>query len=994
MTAMMRRLALFGIACATFAMLYCIPNVAWAEQGADDNQAQKTELPTAQAGEGLLVGQPAEQRAGANAEDAAGHDNEQAAANDAVGNGEEAANRGHVADEIAGGVAGDGQNQLAALSTSKNADFDDVSVKAKTSSPTTEGAQGESGSAQSNVTTIAEAPGARLSASTEKTQANNAAGVKAGKASTSACETGAAPVTEEAASSVKEATHTGVKKTTTTKPAAQAASPVATKPSDKVAAASQPQVATETARKTTKMPVASNESPSKVASKQSGSATAKAVKKSVIADGVYIISSAKNPSRVLDVSGASKKAGANVILWDDNGQKNQQWRFIFDEKTGNYTIVSVHSNLALAFKSSSSGANVYQAKLTAATKAKWSIASTSSGFRIYPAGNAGNALDIEGAAADAGDNIELWKSNGKPWQRFWLVAVNPQIAASKTLEEGVYSIALASAKNAKVDVEGASQGNAANVLLYHGNGGFNQRWYLSRDKDDFYTITSINSGKSLDIYGAGRVPDSNVIQYATHGRANQKWQIRDNGNGTYTIVSKQNGLVLKAAGTGDCANVSVFPDNGSASERFVFTAAKLVGDGLYSVSSRQNIGKVVDVPGVSRQANVQVNLWGYNSGANQKYQFVDKGGETYTVQVAHSGKYLQDAGGKVVQGKKNGAAYQLWKATWSGTGVVLTNKATGRAMTVSGTAKDGAPLVTTTVTGKAPQRFMFTKRALVENGLYTLRSGTGSRVLDVDGASKDQGANIQLWSSNDGNNQKFTISAVSDGYYKIVNLNSDKALSAASASAGSNVRQGTYSGSAGQLWKAEVGPNGDVVFTDKQSGQALSVAGNANADGANVRLSAKTGANGQTWGLVATKPHDAVLDRALSQAEAYDSATDYFIAVDLSNHRTVVFTRSDGSWVDVMNVTVSVGAPETPTVTGTFTIAERGYSFGSGYTCYYWTQFYGDYLFHSVLYDEGTFDVQDGRLGYSISHGCVRMDINDAYWINQNVPYGTKVRVY
>lgn len=951
MTLMMRRLTLLGLACFALTLLCFVPNTAWADQDSGNGPVPALEQLATDA-DGTLnkneSGQEGAQATETDADSVIGQSGEGDKTRSSEESKEGVAKRG-LADD-----AGGNNVKTDTASCATNEEAQNASVSAGVSSNRAANGEGhESQAALSTVGNKAEKQGQerqKVTSSTTKTKKTPA---------------------------------------TTPKPTTKTTAAPATKPAVKTPDAVK--TTAETVKVTTKAPDAVS---AKTASAKSASGGTKATKQGAIKDGVYIISSAKNPSRVLDVYGASKTAGANVLLWDDNGQGNQQWRIAFDAKTGNYTITSVHSGMALAFKSSSSGANVYQAKLTSSTRAIWSISKTSSGFVIFPAKNKGVALDVEGAAANAGDNIELWKANGKPWQRYWLVPVNPKISASKTLDNGVYAISLASSKGQKVDVEGASQGNAANVLLYHGNGGFNQRWYVSRDADNFYTITSVNSAKSLDIFGAGRVPGSNVIQYATHGRANQKWQIRDNGNGTYTVVSKLNGLALKASGSSDCANISVFADNGASTERFVFTKSKLVGDGIYDIATRQNLSKVVDVPGLSKKGGMQLALWERNSGMNQKYQLVDKGGETYAIQVAHSGKYLEDVGGKVVQNQKNGSNSQQWKATWSGAGIMLTNKATNRAITVSGSAKDGALLVTAVAKGNASQRFSFTKRNLIDGGLYTLRTGTGPRVLDVNAASKAQGANVQIWSSNDGNNQKFTITAVSGGYYKIVNLNSDKAVSAAGSSAGSNVRQATYSGSASQLWKAEVGPNGGVVFSDKQSGQALSVAGNANSNGANVKLAAKTGASGQSWTLVATKPHDTVLDKAISQAQSYGSNTDYFIAVDLDNHRTVVLRRSNGSWVSALNVTVSTGAPETPTVTGTFTIDSRGYSFGSGYTCYYWTQFYGDYLFHSVLYDEGTFNVQDGRLGMSISHGCVRMDIDDAYWIYNNIPSGTKVRVY
>ena len=36
----------------------------------------------------------------------------------------------------------------------------------------------------------------------------------------------------------------------------------------------------------------------------------------------------------------------------------------------------------------------------------------------------------------------------------------------------------------------------------------------------------------------------------------------------------------------------------------------------------------------------------------------------------------------------------------------------------------------------------------------------------------------------------------------------------------------------------------------------------------------------------------------------------------------------------------------------------------------------------------------DGRLGMNISAGCVRMQIDQAKWIYDNIPRGTKVVVY
>lgn len=136
------------------------------------------------------------------------------------------------------------------------------------------------------------------------------------------------------------------------------------------------------------------------------------------------------------------------------------------------------------------------------------------------------------------------------------------------------------------------------------------------------------------------------------------------------------------------------------------------------------------------------------------------------------------------------------------------------------------------------------------------------------------------------------------------------------------------------------------------------------------------------------------LHSAWKKAQDISSQTDWLILVDDDETQTMIFKGSKGNWVPVYNWNCSTGASSTPTVHGFFKVQAKGYSFGNGYTCYYYTQFYGDYLFHSVLYHEGTFNVRNGRLGAHISHGCIRLKIDKAKWIYDNIPRGTKVYIY
>ena len=125
----------------------------------------------------------------------------------------------------------------------------------------------------------------------------------------------------------------------------------------------------------------------------------------------------------------------------------------------------------------------------------------------------------------------------------------------------------------------------------------------------------------------------------------------------------------------------------------------------------------------------------------------------------------------------------------------------------------------------------------------------------------------------------------------------------------------------------------------------------------------------------------------------YYSNTNWLIFVNVTTNRMYVYYGSRGNWNLVYNWPCSCGAEKNPTVIGEFTTDYRGYSFTDGetYTCYYYTSFYGPYYMHSTLYKLGTWEVLDDRLGLNLSHGCIRLETENAYWIWTNIPLGTKV---
>lgn len=123
---------------------------------------------------------------------------------------------------------------------------------------------------------------------------------------------------------------------------------------------------------------------------------------------------------------------------------------------------------------------------------------------------------------------------------------------------------------------------------------------------------------------------------------------------------------------------------------------------------------------------------------------------------------------------------------------------------------------------------------------------------------------------------------------------------------------------------------------------------------------------------------DPNADPMYRKAQGYSSNTNWLILCDTTRNQVCIYWGSKGNWKLQKNWTCTTGAWDTPTVLGQFTVGAKGYVFGSGFSCYYYTQFCGNYLFHSVTYYQNTFNIMDGRLGMNLSHGCVRLQIDNA----------------
>ncbi len=293
-----------------------------------------------------------------------------------------------------------------------------------------------------------------------------------------------------------------------------------------------------------------------------------------IANGVYVINSAKNDARRLDVVGSNKySSGANVQIWERNGSDNQKYTFSYDASTGYYTIASsLGNNLYLDAAGASSTANIQLYTKNNTCAQQWILLPSGNQYYIISACTR-TVIDIAGGNTNNGTNVGLWSNLGLSNQKWSIVNVN-SISDIGTVPSGDYIILSKMNPNLALDISGASTKIGTNVGVWTVHKGKNQQFRLKYDSGNgLYTISNTQSNQNLDITGAMASNGTNLQIWSANSECAQKWQI-----------------------------------------------TKTDGDN-YRISSACNLGYSLDISGAENRAGANVLLWSNHGGSNQQWKF-------------------------------------------------------------------------------------------------------------------------------------------------------------------------------------------------------------------------------------------------------------------------------------------------------------------------------------------------------------------------------------
>lgn len=606
--------------------------------------------------------------------------------------------------------------------------------------------------------------------------------------------------------------------------------------------------------------------------------------------GAYQIASSAARSQRVEVRGGSTSDGAVIQLYRYNKTPAQSWRLEASDD-GSYVIRNVKSGKVLDVRDGRAyaGAEVRIWSANGSAAQRWVVEASGDGFIFRSALDRNLVLDAANGSTANGTQVRLWTANGSAAQRFLVAAEDVKVAKTdRVIEDGTY--VLRDPSGLALDVRNGSRASGTAAQSYTANGTVAQSFYVSYDaRAGFYTVRSVLSGLVLDADLGDVVPGAPVSLWGgpSYASLTQFWRIEQGEDGRLAFINAANGQVLGLAAAGVGAQAVTFPASDSRARTwsaeassFKYSRAEIdrlaadhandLPDGAYILNSSVNRTLVFDVANGSMDNGANVRLYASNMTAAQKWivKHDAKGYVTFTSQK--TGKVLDVSSGAAENGRNvqqyqdNGTYAQKWIAIKDASGAyrLVSALSTGYALESAGTTAVSLTNVQIGVlSGGANQSFYLIGKApevapcedILPDGYYALSpaSSAAGRVLDAANGSTANGTNVQLYDANGTIAQLFSFEYV-DGYYRIVNLKSDKPLDVAGGNLapGGNVQiYASSKGNENALFSVKANGDGTYTFINKATGFALDILNAVDSNGANVQVWLENGNAAQKFRL-------------------------------------------------------------------------------------------------------------------------------------------------
>lgn len=458
------------------------------------------------------------------------------------------------------------------------------------------------------------------------------------------------------------------------------------------------------------------------------------------------------------------------------------------------------------------------------------------------------------------------------------------------LADGTYNIQSLVNPNYVLDIYGGYTTNGANVQLYRSNDTEAQLFKVTHDSQGYVTFTNVKSGKVLDVYGSTKKNNQNIWQFSSNGSRAQKWIVKPDGNG-YVIISALDSNYVLDLSTGkavNSSNIQLYTYCGSNAQRWKFSKLvskidklnslaqsnkNVLADGTYVISTALSSNYVLDVYGGYTWNKANVQLFAKNGTDAQAFKVTHDSQGYVTFTNVNSGKVLEVAGSRVgnnanvQQYSLDGSRAQKWVVQKNGSGYTIISALDPNfVLDLSGAlVMNGRNIGLYQNNGSKAQQWNFSKHMTdrercdlfaaqnkdkIADGVYYIKNKNVNYALDVYGGSLYGGANVQLYSLNRSNAQKWKITHDSKGYVMFQNVGSGMYLTAGGSGNSANVYQQKQSNGYNQKWIIMYDTNSNLrIVSALHSNRVLDVHGGMIRNFSNIQLYDSNNSNAQKWGF-------------------------------------------------------------------------------------------------------------------------------------------------
>lgn len=469
------------------------------------------------------------------------------------------------------------------------------------------------------------------------------------------------------------------------------------------------------------------------------------------------------------------------------------------------------------------------------------------------------------------------------------------------MSNGTYEIVTSKDNNKVLDIVNGSKSKGANVQLYQWNGTVAQQYEVVKNQKGYYTIKNCGSNLYLGIstnwntmanYNRlvqGVDSSSKAAQFVFTKNSKGQWIISSAWDSKYVID-------LYGGSTNNGSAIQIFTNNNSQAQAWKLMKVKNVreemdelasknkntlSDGTYFISSSKNTSYVLDVSNGSK--NNFGNIWLFkNNGTVAQAWTVKHDSKGYVTFInVGSNKAIDVYDGKaknyqnISQYTSNNSYAQKWIVTKDSMGYKIMSAIDKNYVLdlYNGSVNNGTNIQVYQSNGTVAQRWKFDKyvkptvetarqkmdkmakeyNANITESTYVISNYTQAKyVVDVSNGSKNSGANVWVFQSNNTNAQKWKVKKDSVGYITFINIGSNKALDVYNGNAtnGTNIWQFNYNNSYAQKWIAKKNTDGSLTFLSAlNSNYVLDISTGTVRNQQNIQLYQNNGTNAQKFKL-------------------------------------------------------------------------------------------------------------------------------------------------